>query len=67
MPHRRKSWLRRNWGKLHLGGIATAWGAFEFLAPKAANVFHMAIVHRFWWVMVHVFHVSFHIEKAMPK
>jgi hypothetical protein len=67
MPRRRKSWLRRHWAKLHLGGIATVWGGFEFFAPKAAAVFHMAVVHHFWWVMHHVFHVSLHVDKAMPK
>ena len=42
------SWVRRNIVRLHLGAVASAWGVFEFLAPRAAQNVHEVILHVFW-------------------
>lgn len=41
-------WVRRNIVKLHLGAVASVWGVFEFLAPRAAAHLHEVILHVFW-------------------
>jgi|HubBroStandDraft_1064217.scaffolds.fasta_scaffold531612_2 hypothetical protein len=45
---RTESWVRRNIVKLHLGFVASVWGVFEFLAPRAAQHVHEVILHVFW-------------------
>lgn len=45
---RADSWVRRNIVKLHLGAVASVWGVFEFLAPRAAARAHEVILHVFW-------------------
>jgi hypothetical protein len=47
------SWVRRNIVKLHLSAVASVWGVFEFLAPKAAGRLHEVILHIFWHDFVH--------------
>jgi len=47
------SWVRRNLVKLHLGAVASVWGVFEFLAPRAAANVHELILHIFWHDFVH--------------
>jgi len=52
-----KSWVRSNIVKLHLTALGTAWGVFEFLAPRLAAQVHQAILHIFWGSVMHrVFH-----------
>ncbi len=48
-----ESWVRRNIVKLHLGAVASVWGVFEFLAPRAAQHVHEMILHVFWHDFVH--------------